>query len=116
MCSCDTETCDVWDVVHPKARKAYRCDECYRDCIQPGDVYQRIGSLYDGSWATYRICLRCERLREAHNAADREVNEWDQCNPPIEGLAECIGENARESAEYLAAFRKAWRESAERAA
>lgn len=65
-CSCvysDYECSVVWSAKIVKARKQYRCTEC-GGVIQRGDKYERIGSLYDGSWSTYRVCSVCQEIAE----------------------------------------------------
>lgn len=62
--TCDCETPSVWDSCHRVARKHHACCECRRP-IQPGSRYREDHGLWDGSWATYRTCGRCERVCQA---------------------------------------------------
>lgn len=57
-CSCDDGS-DVWDERRVTARKQHTCHEC-GETIEPGDEYVRIGSLFDGSWETFKICEYCD--------------------------------------------------------
>ncbi len=64
MCMIDgAEQCDVWKVTEPRARVHHLCGECRRS-ISPGEIYERVGSLYDGHWATYVTCRHCSRAGE----------------------------------------------------
>ena len=68
-CYCDyDERSDVYHAERMKARKPYRCYECHRG-IKPSEQYERVASLYDGSWDIVRTCCRCLDARdyiEAH--------------------------------------------------
>lgn len=46
------------------ARKAHRCDECYRD-IEPTEQYREERGLWDGEWSTWRTCADCISVRDA---------------------------------------------------
>lgn len=46
-----------------KARKAHRCCEC-GEVIRPGALYECYSGCWDGSWARYRTCLPCMRIRD----------------------------------------------------
>lgn len=61
MCSTDYEYSTVWNVTTPKARKEHRCYECDLP-IPVGSLHERVGSLYDGRWETYRTHLGCKAL------------------------------------------------------
>lgn len=72
MCFYNDESCDVWRVTHPRARKPHRCYECFAD-IPVGAVHELITSLFDGDWSRTRTCLACVSLRDAviaHEEAD----------------------------------------------
>lgn len=60
MCSIDGEESQAWAVTTPTARKRHRCHECHGP-IFPGEKHERVGSLYDGSWETLRVCPACSR-------------------------------------------------------
>ena len=78
MCFYGGEQPVVWDETHPRAARAYACEEC-DDGIAVGDRYQRIASLYDSRWSTFRTCLRCEvdrkRVRDLEVAAGCSEHE-----------------------------------------
>lgn len=65
MCCCFDydEAADVWVTKTVKARKPWKCEECGGE-IAPGDEYQRMKSLYDGDWSTYRNCASCHAAKE----------------------------------------------------
>lgn len=63
-CYCDSgERADVYSVETRKARKQHRCYEC-QGSIRAGEVYERVATLYDGSWDTARTCCRCLDVRQ----------------------------------------------------
>lgn len=66
----DGESSDVWEETWQRARKEHACDEC-RETILVGEVYQRIGSLYDGRWSTFRFCPACLYLQALLYAQER---------------------------------------------
>jgi hypothetical protein len=47
-----------------RARATHRCVGC-QELIRPGHTYVRHSVLYDGSWSTYKQCLRCDAIAEA---------------------------------------------------
>lgn len=82
MC-CATESCDVFDVTRPVARKRWHCDECGSK-IEPGERYTRIAVLYDGQWSTGRNCSTCWAAKLRANAFGfplfAEAEPWlDEC-------------------------------------
>lgn len=58
MCVDDYEPSDVWSATVRKARREHRCDECGRTIV-PGERYEHVSSLYDGSWSTLKTCPHC---------------------------------------------------------
>lgn len=63
-CYCDyDEVAKVYEAKVVMARKPHRCNEC-GVTIQSRERYERVGSLFDGRWDTYRTCARCLDLRE----------------------------------------------------
>ena len=59
---CDSaDSCDVWDVTHPVARKAHKCLAC-DETIEPGHMYHRTAMLFDGQWDHMLHCTRCHRI------------------------------------------------------
>lgn len=67
----DTITPDIYTETHPTAAKPHRCCECYRT-IPKGEKYQRVKGLWDGEWATYCTCEKCEQQRDDYRS---EVGE-----------------------------------------
>ena len=61
MCDCD------WPVVcehgFQKARKSHKCVECGNP-IDIGEEYWKIRGLWDGEWATYKMCKSCKDLAD----------------------------------------------------
>jgi hypothetical protein len=59
-CSChlDYDPCDVWDSQMVTARKSHVCCECGEE-IAPGRRYERLRTLYKGSWDTFKTCTSC---------------------------------------------------------
>ena len=55
---------DLFDEKWCRARKTYRCCECYAT-IDVGDKYQHIKMLENHHWYTYRTCVPCADLRES---------------------------------------------------
>lgn len=53
---------DVYGRELIRARKAHRCCECH-GTIYPRDLYHRHSGLWDGAWATFKVCEDCEQIR-----------------------------------------------------
>ena len=90
----DNDFCDVWDEMIVKARKHHPCDEC-QDGIQSGELYKRIGSLYEGEWDTLRLCARC--VWDHARVYRHELSEGcmhNESNCPVGYLHEHMGELA----------------------
>lgn len=60
---CDCESPEVWSESYPKARIAHKCCECDRQ-IDVGVTYRLMKGLWDGCWATYKMCLECEKVSD----------------------------------------------------
>lgn len=61
---CMVDDGDGWEVCRVEQRraaKAHRCDECSRT-IEPGENYEWLTGLFDGSWSTYRTCQHCKAV------------------------------------------------------
>lgn len=61
-CYCDDDPPSVYISSTPRARKRYSCEECGSP-ILPGDHYEKVFGVWDGSAATFRTCERCFDLR-----------------------------------------------------
>ena len=61
MCDISGETCDVWVEERRKARKTYRCDECFAQ-IPKGFDYIHISGLLDGDWERWHVHFECMTL------------------------------------------------------
>lgn len=84
MCFYIDDPSTIWDAHIVRARKLHYCDECYAETIQPGQLYERVGSLFDGRWDTVRTCSECLSLREAVIA--HEIAEGcarSEATPPV---------------------------------
>lgn len=62
-CYCDYETPTVYSIATPTAKRSHKCIEC-GNAISIGERYERITSLFDGEWDTYKTCCRCIAVRE----------------------------------------------------
>lgn len=60
MCDCEMPSCSTQST--PRARKAHTCCEC-RGGILPGERYQLITGVWEGSGSSYKTCLQCAALR-----------------------------------------------------
>ena len=58
MCSTDYDPPSMYETTLRKARKAHKCGECYR-AIQPGETYQHVAGIWDGSFDTHKTCPHC---------------------------------------------------------
>jgi hypothetical protein len=98
MCDVDyDEAVKVWDELTRKARMRHQCTGC-REIIEPGHVYRRTATLFDGRWTTYKHCLRCSvivdalRLKPDHEFGETTLllacgEVWENPPPHIEALA-----------------------------
>lgn len=88
MCAIDgADPCDVYTVLHPRARNRQECEECQR-FIQPGEVYLRVKMLYEGHWDEFVACAHCEVAGEwmttvcggyLHGGLNEELREhWSE--------------------------------------
>lgn len=68
MCECDAPT--ISRTTRRKARVQHACLEC-RAPIKPGERYVENAQLFDGHWATWKVCLACDALyAEYHDLTD----------------------------------------------
>lgn len=70
MCEEADGVCPVWNRQHRTARKRHVCDAC-REAIEPGHRYYRTSALYDGSWASWKHCERCDAMFNAISSENR---------------------------------------------
>jgi len=54
---------DFQQVRWPKARREHQCEECCMKILK-GEKYCRFSGKYDGDFFDFKICARCEALRE----------------------------------------------------
>ncbi len=56
-----------------KARKEHKCCECGSG-IDPGETYQKITGLFEGTWEEYKTCQVCQNIRsEAESVLDYPI-------------------------------------------
>ncbi len=94
MCYVVDDIAKVWDITTPRARKSHWCHECYAETILPGQQYERVGTLFDGHWRTYRLCLSCVSLRDA--VEEHEIAEGcgrSEAIPPMGELWDAAWES-----------------------
>ena len=117
MCSCDSS--DGPSAFYSKQRKARKEHQCFECCkkIPVGAVYEYASGIWDGEASSFKTCLRCVGLREAHIKAEEMVQRdertgyranWpiERCNVAFGTVIESIRECVREDG-YLKHFRAA---------
>lgn len=63
-CACDYDPPSVYQKTSVKAaRTPHKCYECSRE-IQPGEPYERVWAIWDGSPVRCNTCQLCLALRE----------------------------------------------------
>lgn len=62
--SYDAEHIEAGSVRIRKARKKHRCSECW-ELICPGDEYEYVKGLCDGSWFDNKTCMSCKNMRDS---------------------------------------------------
>lgn len=98
MCSCDTATdASCYTLRWRVARKTHWCCECCRATILPGDRYEYVSGVWDGTPNSHSTCARCVALRKALIAALNPPNELyrERCVPAHECLFVDLRECAR---------------------
>ena len=68
-----------------KARKRHRCCECYRD-ILPGEYYEYVSGIWDGTPDDYKTCLDCKSVKDAFFDSYIFTNLWEDF---YESMSEC---------------------------
>lgn len=53
---------EVFSKTWRKARKDHRCCEC-GETIRPGQTYEYVKGLWDGSWDDFKTCAPCAKIR-----------------------------------------------------
>jgi len=69
---------DIIKYSNVKAKKVHICIECtYK--IPVGEVYEYVTGLWNGTWGTYKTCLKCQKLRDEYiDSQDQYFGElWD---------------------------------------
>lgn len=70
-CYCEPSECDdyadVWVVTWHKAKKQHKCCECL-ETIKPGERYEKIFNVFDGSMTVHKTCEFCAKEYEAFRA------------------------------------------------
>lgn len=88
MCDCDEPT--LYNISKPRAKKVHVCCECRAE-IMPGQVYARHEGLWEGSWDTFKLCIRCQDASE-------ELHALTGCCIPFGTLQAELAEAERENA------------------
>lgn len=70
----DAEAYDVYTETRRRARKEHKCCAC-KEAIRPGDYYEHIGAIAQGDAATFKRCLRCQRIHE-HLRTKAPCDTW----------------------------------------
>lgn len=82
MCDCEAPKFIRHD--HIKARKAHRCDECFRE-IKPHSFYHKFVGKWDDEIETFERCNWCQSVCELW-----EKHVYPECGPCFGGLSEFI--------------------------
>lgn len=56
------DPCILLNRQRPRARKQHKCIEC-RQLIQPGEIYERDTTIFEGDISVYKTCLICVCIR-----------------------------------------------------
>ena len=65
-CDCsrsDFEGPELVTAIVRRARVMHVCCEC-RQTIEPGQKYEYVRGLWDGSWSTHKTCISCKAIRD----------------------------------------------------
>jgi len=89
MCG-DGESLVLARMKYLKARKPHKCCECGSE-IDPGEEYQKITGLHEGTWVDFKTCYICQKIR---SEAEAELGY------PID--LECLYETTGTEFEYAA--------------
>lgn len=93
----DYDTADVYHSGLVRARKQHKCCECRR-AIAPGEQYERVAAIWDGSWSHYRTCAICREIRDVFTCGEgfTFTNLWDDMReyafPELTTASECFRE------------------------
>jgi hypothetical protein len=71
------------------AKKEHRCEECRR-AILPGATYHHITGLFDGSWWSAKLCVRCQRAWDRANDRGALVGCHEEEGPSFGELADWL--------------------------
>jgi hypothetical protein len=65
------------------ARKPHACYEC-KFTIQPGQTYEYVTGMWDGTWSAYRFCAVCSEIGKALACDGRNFgNLWDEIHEHV---------------------------------
>lgn len=63
-CYCDyDEVPTIYEASVRRARLVHKCNEC-GDAIAPGERYESVRMLFEGSWRVAKTCARCLDVRK----------------------------------------------------
>ena len=75
----DGDAASVYHTSTVTARKAHRCYEC-GETMAPGQRYERVSGLWEGTWSTYRFCLPCAEVGSEFSDGGRTFGAlWEGC-------------------------------------
>ena len=106
-CCYDGDGAEVYRKTNPKAKKQHKCDECGH-IIQPGEVYARTFTIYEGTPDTYIACERCDDLMEAFSDVGFCLSYDGFFGDYGEWLTDCGIEDGEERAFAIRAKHKHW--------
>lgn len=110
----DYDCASVYNSAMVKARKAHKCCECRR-VIQPGEQYERVAAIWDGSWSHYRTCALCREIRDVFRCGDGFLFEtlWDEMRdyafPELTTASECFTQLSAAAKERVLAEWRKWK-------
>lgn len=86
---CDCESPEVYTEQWPKARKEYRCDECFKP-IKKGATYYKFSGKWDGEFRDYKRHERCHRICQA-------LEKGSDCCMPFGSMKEWMRERSADN-------------------
>ncbi len=103
MCDYDGgESATLWVKKFPRARKEHRCEAC-DGMVKPGARYMSLFSIFEGSCATAKCCLPCNRAIERFG---KEHGQQPYPTALVETLQECIDWDAESSKRWRPVLRR----------
>ncbi len=101
MCDFGGEAATLWVRKYPKARKDHRCEAC-GGVIKPGRRYLVLFSIFEGSAASAKCCLPCDRISQKFGK-EHELTPYPTAL--VDSLQECIDEEPSSAKKWRPAIR-----------